>query len=94
MSTTTIRLPEELKVRIARAAERAGKTPHSLIVEAIAEKAEMEELRADFDAEADARFHKLLETGKSISWPDMRAHLEERVAGLREQPSVAKKRRR
>ncbi len=31
MSTTTIRLPEDLKARVAAAAERAGTTAHSLI---------------------------------------------------------------
>jgi predicted transcriptional regulator len=38
MSTTTIRLPDELKARVARAAKRAGTTAHGFIVEAIAEK--------------------------------------------------------
>ncbi len=47
MSTTTIRLPEELKARIAAAAERAGTTAHNFILEAIAEKADQKELRAD-----------------------------------------------
>ncbi|GJI99576.1 hypothetical protein RugamoR64_01150 [Duganella rhizosphaerae] len=93
MSTTTIRLPEELKARVANAAERAGKTTHSFILEAIAEKAELEEQRAGFDVEADARFARLLETGKSIPWADMRGYLEERVAGLSAQRPVAKKRR-
>lgn len=81
MSTTTIRLPDELKARIVSAAERAGKTTHSFILEAIAEKAELEELRADFDEEADARFAKILATGKTIAWKDMRQYLEDRVAG-------------
>ena len=36
MSTTTIRLPDELKMRVADAAERAGMTPHGFILEAIA----------------------------------------------------------
>jgi hypothetical protein len=31
-TTTTIRLPEDLKARIATAAERAGKTTHSFIL--------------------------------------------------------------
>ena len=44
MSTTTIRLPQDLKERITRAAERAGTTVHSFILEAIAEQAEQEEL--------------------------------------------------
>src|SRR3546814_20149299 len=38
MSTTTIRLPDELKARIAEAAKRAGTTSHNFILEAIAEK--------------------------------------------------------
>jgi predicted transcriptional regulator len=80
-TTTTIRLPEDLKARIASAAERAGKTTHSFILEAIAEKAELEELRADFDAEANARFAKIVESGKTIPWSDMRHYLEERLAG-------------
>ena len=40
MSTTTIRLPENLKARVARAAERSGTSAHSFILEAIAEKAD------------------------------------------------------
>ena len=81
MSTTTIRLPEDLKARIAGAAERAGKTTHSFILEAIAEKAEKEELRAGFDEEADTRFANIVASGKTVAWGDMRRYLEQRVAG-------------
>jgi predicted transcriptional regulator len=90
-TTTTIRLPEDLKARIATAAERAGKTTHSFILEAIAEKAELEEQRANFDAEADARFSKIVESGKTIPWTDMRHYLEERLAGKQVQRPIAKK---
>lgn len=92
-TTTTIRLPEELKTRIASAAERAGKTTHSFILEAIAEKAELEEQRADFDAEADARFAKIVESGKTLPWTDVRHYLEERVAGKQVARPGAKKKR-
>jgi predicted transcriptional regulator len=92
-TTTTIRLPEDLKARIASAAERAGKTTHSFILEAIAEKAELEEQRADFDAEANARFANIVESGKTIPWTDMRHYLEERLAGKQIPPPVAKKKR-
>jgi hypothetical protein len=37
MSITTIRLPDELKSRVALAAERAGTSGHGVILEAIAE---------------------------------------------------------
>jgi predicted transcriptional regulator len=93
MSTTTIRLPEELKARIARAAERAGKTTHSFMLEALTEKADAEELRAGFEAEADARFANILSSGKTIPWPDMRRYLEERAAGKQAVRPVAKTKR-
>ena len=56
MSTTTIRQPAELEARIAAAAKRAGTTAHGFILEAIAEKAELEERRADFNRVAGERF--------------------------------------
>jgi predicted transcriptional regulator len=92
-TTTTIRLPDDLKARIATAAERAGKTTHSFILEAIAEKAELEEQRAGFDAEANARFARIVETGKTIPWADMRHYLEERLAGKQVPRPAAKKMR-
>jgi len=81
MSTTTIRLPKDLKARIAAVADRAGKTSHSLILEAIAEKAEQEERRADFDAVAEQRYAKIIASGKTIPWHAMRSYLEDRLAG-------------
>lgn len=90
-TTTTIRLPEELRERIASAAQRAGKTTHSFILEAIAEKAELEEQRAEFDAEADARLSKIVDSGRTIPWADMRKYLEDRVAGKKTTRPVAKK---
>jgi len=47
MSTTTIRLPHELKARVVAAAKKAGTTAHSFILEAIAEKADEEERRSE-----------------------------------------------
>lgn len=49
MPTTTIRLSDELKARVANAAECAGTSAHSFILAAIAEKAEREERRRGFD---------------------------------------------
>jgi predicted transcriptional regulator len=47
MSTTTIRLPDELKARVALAAEQAGTTAHQFILQAIAEKTAQAELRSE-----------------------------------------------
>jgi predicted transcriptional regulator len=81
MSTTTIRLPDDLKVRIAAAAKQSGTTTHAFILEAIAEKAEQAERRADFDAVAEARYAGIVASGKTIPWQEMRGYLEARVAG-------------
>lgn len=81
MSTTTIRLPDGLKIRIAAAAKRAGTTSYGFILDAIAEKAELAERRAGFDVEAEQRYARILETGETIPWAKMRSYLEERVAG-------------
>lgn len=81
MSTTTIRLPEDLKARVAAAAERAGTTAHSFILEAIAEKADQAERRTDFHDVAEKRYGDLVASGKTIPWEKMRSYLEDRIAG-------------
>ena len=91
MSTTTIRLSPELKERIAKAAERAGKTTHSFILDAISEKTERDESVAAFDAEADARFARIVESGETIPWSEMRQYLEDRISGKHVRRPVAKK---
>ena len=81
MSTTTIRLPRDLKERVARAAERAGTTPHGFILDAIAEKTAQDELRADFHGQAEERYAQIVSTGQTIPWSEMREYLQRRVAG-------------
>ena len=91
MSTTTIRLPDELKARVARAAAEAGTTAHAFILDAIAEKAEMAERRVDFHAVADQRYADFLESGESIPWETARAYLKDRLAGKDVKRPVARK---
>lgn len=79
MSTTTIRLPDDLKARVARAAKRAGTTAHSFILTAIAEKAEQEERRADFHNVADQRYAGIADSGRTVAWSEMRRYLEDRL---------------
>lgn len=80
MSTTTIRLPDDLKTRIAKAAKRAGKTAHGFILEAIAEKADDAERRNDFNELAAKRFASIAASGKTVPWNEMRSYLESRVS--------------
>lgn len=80
MSTTTIRLPEPMKARVQKAAEQAGMTAHSFILEAIAEKAALAEQQAQFMAEALAREARVQQTGQALDWADARSWLKTRAA--------------
>lgn len=91
MSTTTIRLPAELKARVAEAAKQAGTTSHNFILEAIAEKTDLAARQAEFHAVADQRYAEFLESGKSIPWEEARAWLKDRVAGKMVKRPVARK---
>lgn len=81
MSTTTVRLPEKLKRRVARAAKQAGTTAHGFIVDAIAEKTELSERRSAFQQLAESRLADVLATGETVPWSDARRYLEQRVSG-------------
>lgn len=79
--TTTVRLSQELKARIARAAEREGTTAHNFVIEAIKEKTEQAERRAEFHALAEQRHKNILANGRSVPWVAMREYLHARAAG-------------
>jgi predicted transcriptional regulator len=91
MSTTTIRLPEDLKSRVAEAAKRSGATTHAFILDAIAEKTKQEGLRAAFDAVSEDRYARIVATGQTIPWQEMRGYLEEHLAGKEAKRPAARK---
>jgi predicted transcriptional regulator len=91
MSTTTIRIDEDLKARVASAAERAGKSAHAFIVEAIEQTVEQAEADDEFHRLADARWAKVLATGETVAWDEAKAYLEARTRG--ERPDRPKARR-
>lgn len=91
MSTTTIRLPDRLKARVTALAKRAGKTAHSFILEAIAEKTDEEERRSDFQEVAEKRYAGIVATGETIPWSEMREYLGRRLAGKKPRRPSARK---
>lgn len=74
MSTTTIRLPDELKARVERLAAASGSTVHGFMVEAITEAADQRERRDAFLAEAGRRFKHMQRTGEYLTHDDLRAY--------------------
>jgi len=91
MSTTTIRIEDDLKARVTAAAERAGKTAHAFILDAISQTVEQAELDEDFHRIADERWAKVLATGKTVPWNDAKAYLEARARGERTRKPAARK---
>lgn len=91
MSTTTIRIEDDLKARLAAAAERAGKTTHAFILEAIVQTVEQSELDAEFHRVADSRWAQALATGKTVPWDEAKAYLEARARGERPRKPSARK---
>ena len=81
MTTTTLRLPANLKQRIDKLAKSSGTSAHTLMLEAIAQKADELELRTAFHAQADARLSELLTSGVRMDWTDMRTYLRARASG-------------
>jgi predicted transcriptional regulator len=94
MATTTIRIEEELKARVAAAAERAGKSTHAFILDAIAQTVEQAELDDDFHRVADERWAKILATGQTVPWDDVKVWLEARARGEHPRRPMARKPRR
>ena len=91
MSTTTIRLEDELKARVAAAAERAGKTTHAFILDAIADTVERAEHDDELHALAERRWASIVTTGKTVPWEGAKAYLEARTAGKRPLRPAARK---
>jgi predicted transcriptional regulator len=81
MATTTIRIDDDLKARVAAAAERAGKTAHAFMLDAIISTVEQDETDEAFHRLADERWATVLETGQTVAWDDAKAWLEARSRG-------------
>ncbi|MCA3223066.1 MAG: hypothetical protein ING40_01005 [Burkholderiales bacterium] len=80
-TTTTIKLPADLKQRIAPLAEAAGKTAHAWMVEALERQAALAEAREAFLREAGASAAEIDAGGALYSAEDVAAYLLSRAAG-------------
>ena len=81
MSTTTIRIEDELRARLTAAAKLADKSPHAFILEAIAQRVDQVELEAEFDRLAEERWSRLRDTGRTMPWAEAKAYLQARARG-------------
>ena len=78
---TTIKLPEELKERIAALLEGTGQTMHSFLVEAIEAQAQAAERRRSFVDSAIAARAATLASGKGYGAGEVHEFVLARAAG-------------
>ena len=81
MSTTSLKLPEDVKELAVAAARLQGVSPHAFMVDAIRSAATAAEQRAGFVAQARAAKAELLRTGKGYAADDVHAYLRLRATG-------------
>ncbi|WP_301101163.1 hypothetical protein [Propionivibrio sp.] len=81
MSTTSLKLSDELKQRAVAAAEKKGISPHAFMVRAIEQAATSAERRASFVADAHAAREQMLKTGKGYDASEVHTYLKARITG-------------
>jgi predicted transcriptional regulator len=79
--TTSLKLPEDLKDRIASQAQGVAQTPHAYMVEAIAEKVVRDEKRQEFIDSARASAAHFKRTGIAYALEDVERYILKRAAG-------------
>lgn len=94
MGTTTVRLDDDLKARVAAAAERSGRTAHAFILDAIAQTLAQVEEQEAFHRLAGERWSNLLQTGKTVPWDEAKSYLVARASGAPARKPAARKPRR
>ena len=81
MSTTSLKLSDQLKQRAVAAAEQKGLSPHAFMVQAIELAATSAEHRADFVAAAQTARERTLSSRKGYDAVEVHAYLKARIGG-------------
>ena len=81
VSTTSLKLTDEVKLQAANAAKDLGITTHAFMVEAIKQASVNAELRRSFIEEANNARNEVLQEGKVHDADKVFKHLKARIAG-------------
>jgi predicted transcriptional regulator len=91
MSTTTIRLPDELKTRIETLAAESGQTAHAFMLSTLDDATQRLMCEREFHAEALRRLEHMEHTGEYIELEDMRRYALALARGESEPPPPLRK---
>ncbi|MCH9826249.1 MAG: hypothetical protein K0U79_00755 [Gammaproteobacteria bacterium] len=81
MSTTSLKLPEDVKQLAVAAAKQQGITTHAFMVDAIRTAATNAERRAQFVADAVASRKEAVKSGKGYAADEVHAYLRAQAQG-------------
>lgn len=79
-STTSIKLPDELKEKISALAQGVAQTPHAYMVEAIAERVARDERRRAFVDAANRSLAEFKRTGIAYTHGDVKSYILDKAA--------------
>ena len=80
-STTTLKLPQQLRARVTALAKKSGRSPHSLMLEAIERHTSREERMREFVKEALAADRDIDQGGEVYAAADVHAWMERLATG-------------
>lgn len=83
MAATSLKLPDELKRRIAQLVDGSDRTAHAFMIEAIEQAAQREELRRRFGEDAADSEKDTMRSGKAYDAVEAFNYLEARARGRR-----------
>jgi predicted transcriptional regulator len=81
----SLRVPENVKRRIAKLAEERDTTPHAFMLEAIRDRLDAEEARVAFHAEAKRRLARMRKSGVGVPAEEVFDYLLSRASGEKPQ---------
>lgn len=97
-TSTTLKLPDQLKARIAPLADSTAKTPHAWMIEALEAQARLAEMRQSFIGDALASAAEVDAGGALFAMQDVHEYIISKAAGKpakRPKPaSIAKSKQR
>ena len=80
-TTTSLKLPEELKEKILDLAQGVAQTPHAYMVEAIAQRVARDEMRRSFVEDAKRSLAQFERTGTAYRSEDVHRYVLDKVTG-------------
>ena len=90
-ATTTLKLPDELKVRIAAAAQTTGRAPHAVMIDALSAQMTLFERRQAFIASAIKAEQEVAEYGLVYEADEVFNYLQAKLDGKKAKWPKAKK---